>query len=101
MSKHHYPYKNCGYHIDYMIGNKYIGSVKLVNPDRDIMGYNGRQYHIADQKITFGKKSIDKGQNYHTYCYPICGRMVEQNQLKQIETIAQNFGGLLSNKIGQ
>lgn len=101
MSKHHYPYKNCGYHIDYVVGNKYIGSVKLVDPDRDIMGYNGRQYHIADKNISFGKKSILKGEKYFTECYPICGQIDADDVLDKMQIIAQNFGGLLSNKIGE
>lgn len=101
MKNHHYPYENCGYHIDFMIGNKYVGSIKSDTPDREVMGYNGRKQHYATEKINFGKKYIDKGQTYHTYCYPICGRMIANDKLKQIETIAQSFGKLLSNKIGE
>jgi hypothetical protein len=100
MSKHHYPYENCGYHIDFMVGNKYIGSVKTETPDRNVMGYNGRKQHYATEKITLGKKSIDKGQTYHTYCYPICGRMIAKDKLEQQQTIAQSIGALISNKIG-
>jgi|DEB0MinimDraft_10_1074344.scaffolds.fasta_scaffold99726_2 hypothetical protein len=65
--------KTIGYIKEYYSGSKFIGYVKCER-DRDLMGYAGRQFHVATEKIKIGKKSIKKGQEYKTILYPIQGR---------------------------
>lgn len=101
MENHSHPFENIGYHIDYTLDGKYMGSIKLEKPDRDVMGYGGRQYHIADQRIKFKKKYIPFGAKYHTECYPLCGRVIADDHLTKMEIIAQNFAGIVNNKIGE
>lgn len=101
MENHSHPFKNVGYHIDYMLDGKCIGSKKLDKPDREVMGYNGRQHHIATERIQFRKKYIPVGAKYTTYCYPLCGRVIADDFLTKTEIIAQNFAGVVSNKIGE
>ena len=70
------PFEVIGYSREYYVGGKYIGSVRLETPDREIKGYNGRIHEEATQDIIFGKKRIKKGQRYFTECITLCGRML-------------------------
>ncbi|MEN8835993.1 MAG: hypothetical protein ABF265_08200 [Polaribacter sp.] len=67
-------YENLGYHIDFHVDNKYYGSIKIDKPDREIIGYSGKQNHVALEDIVFKNKRIKKGMKYHTYLYPLCGK---------------------------
>ena len=67
-------YEHLGYHVDYHVGNKYYGSIKIEKPDREVVGYCGKKEHIAEETIKFKNKKITKGMKYHTYLYPLCGR---------------------------
>ena len=71
---HGVKFEHIGYFVEYMQGNKYIGSVNLEKADREIIGYYGRQDHIATEDIIFKNKRICKGESYHTRLYPLCGR---------------------------
>ena len=68
-------FKNIGYFVEYMIDNKFIGSINISEPDRDEVGYYGRIDAVAEQDIVFAnKKRIKKGKNYYTRLYPLCGQ---------------------------
>lgn len=79
-------YKHLGYHVDYHQAGKYIGSIKIDQPDRDDIGYVGKKTNIATENIIFSNnKKIKKGEEYYTYLYPLCGRSnFDVNQLKNI-----------------
>jgi hypothetical protein len=65
-----------GYHREYYNSRKkYIGSERMDTPDRNVMGYQGRYSHNAEERITIGKKSIKAGEVYYTECVPVCGRL--------------------------
>jgi hypothetical protein len=68
-------FKNIGYFVEYMIDNKFVGTILLDEPDRDEVGYYGRIDAVAEEDIVFSnKKRIKKGTNYYTRLYPMCGR---------------------------
>lgn len=70
-------FENIGYHIDYYVEKKYMGSIKLKSPDRDIFGYHGRKVEVAVEDLILGKKKIKKGQTYTTELIPLCGKMIK------------------------
>tara|TARA_R110000796_G_scaffold251102_3_gene381718 strand:+ start:1013 stop:1279 length:267 start_codon:yes stop_codon:yes gene_type:complete len=73
----HYAVKfqHLGYFVDYMINNKYVGSINMDTPDRKIIGYNGKQDITLENDITLSNnKVIKKGMLCRTYLYPLCGR---------------------------
>lgn len=66
-----------GYSKDYYIGNKYMGSITLNEPDRQVFSYGGRQVAILEEDIVFkNKKRIKKGTEVMTELIPLCGKMV-------------------------
>lgn len=66
-------FKNIGYFVEYMVDNKYVGSINISDPDRDEIGYYGRIDAIAKEDIVFStKKRIKKGTHYYTRLYPLC-----------------------------
>lgn len=66
-----------GYEIDYFQDGRYLGSIRIEEPDRDTCGYQSRRYEIADRDIKFKKnKVIKKGTRYYTELIPICGKVV-------------------------
>lgn len=79
-------YEKLGYHVDYHVSGKFIGSIKIDQPDRETVGYCGRIFSVAEEDIIFSnKKKIKKGEQYYTYLYPLCGRSnYDVNQLKKV-----------------
>jgi len=68
-------FEQLGYFLEYMIGDKFIGTTILENPDRKEVGYYGRIDEVATQDIIFkNKKRIKKGQSFYTRMYPLCGK---------------------------
>lgn len=67
-------FKNIGYFIEYMVDNKFVGSINILEPDRNEIGYYGRINSIALVDIILdNKKRIKKGTSYFTRLYPLCG----------------------------
>ena len=70
-----------GFHVDYHINGKYVGSITLEDADREVCGYNGRIYLTADEDFTVSKgrkiTKIKKGQKYFTELQALCGRRIE------------------------
>jgi hypothetical protein len=68
-------FEQLGYFLEYMIDDKYIGSIIMDKPDREQVGYHGRIDEVATQDIIFkNKKRIKKGQSFYTRMYPLCGK---------------------------
>ena len=68
-------FEQLGYFLEYMIDDKYIGSIIMDKPDREQVGYYGRIDEVATQDIIFkNKKRIKKGQSFYTRMYPLCGK---------------------------
>lgn len=71
-----------GYDVDYFIDGKYVGSIRLQEPDRKDFGYQGRAYSTAEEDFTVKKNGgkvakIKSGQKYYTELQVICGRRIE------------------------
>jgi len=70
-------FKKIGYFLEYMIDEKYIGSIVIDEPDREEIGYYGRIDDVATEDIIFSnKKRIKKGQAFYTRMYPLCGKRI-------------------------
>lgn len=74
-----------GYHVDYYdVENnkaKYIGSIKLDQPDRPVMGFEGRRIddvtELLELRTSNGKIQKIINKKVMTECVPICGRMLD------------------------
>lgn len=64
-----------GYNIDYYVGTRYMGSVPVSEPDREVIGYNGRQVITLTQDLVIGKKKIKSGTVVKTELQKVCGRI--------------------------
>lgn len=64
-----------GYSVDYRLRGKYIGSINIDAPDREISGYRGRRFEILKENIKIGKKVYKKGTEVQTEMFPLCGRI--------------------------
>jgi len=70
-------FKNIGYFVEYMVDNKFVGTVIIQEPDRAEVGYYGRIDAVANEDIVFkNKKRIKKGTHYYTRMYPLCGEKI-------------------------
>ena len=68
-------FKNLGYFREYIKNSKLIGTDIISEPDRDQIGYYSTKIHKATEKIIFSNnKKINKGDNYITRLYPLCGK---------------------------
>ena len=70
-------FEDLGFFIEYHVNNKYVGSIMVIENDRDCIGYYSRKDNVADEDIKFkNNKVIKKGTQYHSYIYPLCGRKI-------------------------
>lgn len=70
-----------GYSMDFYVDKKYIGSLRNVEKDRNVFGYDGRESSILNEDITLtNKKKIKLGAEVVTELIPICARMLESNE---------------------
>jgi|TARA_R110000787_G_scaffold40596_10_gene100758 hypothetical protein len=74
-------YEIQSYSVDYYVDRKFYGSVKLSKPDREIMGYSGRQTKIQETNLKL-KKLIKAGTTVTTECVPICGKLLGSQREK-------------------
>ena len=81
-----------GYSIDYYLRGKYVGSIKLNSPDRDVMGYMGRMAHIADSDIYIKNRKYKKGTQFVTECVTLCGKF--------IGTKKEKINAMLNSRVG-
>lgn len=68
-------FEDLGFFIEYHVDNKYVGSISVIENDRDCIGYYSRIETIAKEDIKFkNNKIIRKGIIYTSYIYPLCGK---------------------------
>lgn len=67
-------FEKLGYHLDYHVNGKYIGSKKVDFIEGREIGYVGKEVNIATEDIIFKRKKIKKGTEYYTFMYPLCGK---------------------------
>jgi len=68
-------FETIGYHVDYYINRKYIGSELINKPDRFKTGYEGRVQKELEKDIVLRGKTYKKGTLVVTECVPLCGRV--------------------------
>lgn len=84
-----------GYSVDYRVNGKFIGSLKIDTPDREVVGYHGRRLEVLKEDIKIGKKTIRKGTEVLTEMFPLCGRIKgsHKEQLDVLFNSRINFDG--------
>jgi hypothetical protein len=69
-----------GFDVDYFIDGKYMGSMKIEKQDREVFGYYGRKYHVAETDLIINKgrktSKIKKGTEYYTELQALCGKTI-------------------------
>tara|TARA_R110000796_G_scaffold51154_1_gene120655 strand:- start:451 stop:735 length:285 start_codon:yes stop_codon:yes gene_type:complete len=65
-----------GYDFEVYYRGKYYGSLRMQNPDREIMGYSGRQDVALSEDWNYKKKHLKKGTIVSTECVPLCGKLL-------------------------
>ena len=73
-------YEHLGWTKEYYVNGKYVGTIRLDNPDRDHLGYAGRTISVLmDNVILDNKKRLKKGISVITMLYPLCGRKLKKD----------------------
>jgi len=81
-------FEHLGWHIDYYLDRRYIGSELISEPDREKTGYEGRvRRHLTEDIVLRGKK-YKAGTLVATECVPLCGRIVG-NSFKVLENASE------------
>lgn len=88
-------FKIHGYHLDFYNGRKYVGFIRMDQPDRETFGYSGRQQITLTDDVEIersnGKPAIlTAGSEFTTECIPICGRILGDHK-NRIETLKQHY----------
>lgn len=64
-----------GWFREYYVDGKFIGAVRITEPDRTHIGYAGRTNTILMRDITLNnKKRLKSGISVDTILYPLCGK---------------------------
>jgi hypothetical protein len=72
-------FKHLGYFLEYFVNGKSIGTRKITEPDRAIVGYEGRMIFVTEVDIHLdNKKRIKAGTEVKSVLYPLCGRIVKK-----------------------
>jgi hypothetical protein len=69
-----------GYHVDYYVNSRYVGHIKIDQPDREQLGYSGRQHVQLAEPIQVTRSGgattiLPVGLNVTTECIPLCGKI--------------------------
>lgn len=68
-------FEHIGWYKDIYHNGKYMGSVTISQPDREVIGYSGRVEEVITQQITTNtKKTLKVGMVVKTEIYPLCGK---------------------------
>lgn len=71
-----------GYYVDYNYQGRYIGSVTIDKPDREVMGYYGKKTHTLEKDLILKNKKYKKGTVVTTQCFPLCGKFIGTQEEK-------------------
>ena len=66
-----------GYSKDYYVSGKYVGSITLTEPDRDLRGYYSRRNETLEQDIVLKGKKYKKGIQVMTELQTLCGKLLK------------------------
>lgn len=75
-------FERIGYFLEFMTGDKFIGTLIINEPDRDCFGYYSRRDDISncDIKLDSGKV-IKAGTHFFTRLYPLCGKFLGKDRI--------------------
>ena len=80
-------FEHLGYFIEFIVDGEYMGSIRIVSPDREEIGYAGQQKHVSEDTIELDNgERIGNNTVYLTRLYPLCGKM-KYPVHKQMETV--------------
>lgn len=65
-----------GYDLEIYFGGKYYGSIRMQDPDREVMGYSGRRELVLAEDWQYKKKKLKAGTVVMTECVPLCGKLL-------------------------
>lgn len=80
-----------GYHRDYWIRGKYVGSIKMDQPDRQHMAYRGRVTETLAEPLQLGKKTLPAGVEVTHECIPLCGKIVGSTLEEKINVLKTHY----------
>ncbi len=84
-------FKVFGYHKDYWVNSKFVGSIRLETPDRDLLGYGGRISHQLETSVKLDNgKILPAGVQVTHECIPLCGK-INGSTLKERIDVLQDF----------
>lgn len=91
-----HPFEHHGYHIDYWVNSKYVGSIKTDTPDRSDMGYTGRKTFTLANQITVNKNggkdiTLPAGVQVTTELIPICGKIIGNTLDERLNVLKQHY----------
>ena len=86
------PFEIIGYFVDYRSRGKYIGSINIDKPDREIMGYQGRKTYPLENDTIIKKRKYKKGTIVTTECYPMCGKFIGTQEEKITAMLNSRIG---------
>ena len=73
-------FEHIGYSLDYFVENKFVGSIKVEQPDREVSGYSGRKTEILTSNIKLSnKKVLKKGTEVKTELVQLYGKRIATN----------------------
>jgi hypothetical protein len=71
-------FEHLGYHLDFYIDKKYVGSCKCDHKDREVFGYGGRKTEVMNEDVILkNNKLIKKGTEVITELIPLCGKLIK------------------------
>lgn len=68
-------FEHIGWYKEYFKDGKYLASVTLTEPDREVIGYYGRRTEILESSLKTSKGTLKKGTEVYTFLYPLSGKL--------------------------
>lgn len=77
-----------GYHKEVFDGGGYLGSMRMEEPDREVMGYGGRREEYITGLVRKGSKIHKVDGYFMTECVPLCGK-IKTDRFKVLENAVE------------
>lgn len=70
-------FEDIGFFIEYHSDGKFLGTTLINENNRNTIGYYSRIDSVAENDVQLlNNKKIKKGMKYHSYIYPMCGKLI-------------------------
>ncbi len=80
-----------GYHKDYWINGKYVGHIRMTEPDREHHGYSGRITETLQQPLQINNKTLPAGVQVTHECIPLCGKIKGATLKDRIQVLKEHY----------